>query len=288
MTPRRRQLYARLFASFLGNPTAVFGAGITLFVILAATLGAALMPYGPDHADFLDLLSGPSWVHPFGTDSFGRDVLTRVLYGARLSLVVSAAGIAIAGTVGSALGMISGYKGGPADIVLMRLADLLFAFPSFVLALFLMVVLGFGAANVSLAIALTYFPIFARLARNMTLLVREEPFVQAARLMAEPTSRILLREILPNIAAPLIVQATIGIGFGIVIEAGLSFLGVGVQPPTPSLGVIMADGREYFQRAPWVLTMTGVAISCALLGLNLFGDGLRDLMDPRLRQRAQQ
>jgi peptide/nickel transport system permease protein len=236
----------------------------------------------------MDLLSSPSLVHPFGTDSLGRDVLTRVLYGARVSLVVSAAGVAIAAVVGTAHGMTSAYKGGVADVVLMRLADLLFAFPSFVLALFLMVVLGFGTANVSLAIALTYFPIFARLARNMTLLVREEPFVQAARLMAEPTPQILLREILPNIAAPLIVQVTIGIAFGIVIESGLSFLGVGVQPPTPSLGVIMADGREYFQRAPWVLTLTGVAISCALLGLNLFGDGLRDLMDPRLRQRAQQ
>jgi peptide/nickel transport system permease protein len=288
VTSRRRRIHARLLASFLGNPSAVFGAGITLFVLLAATLGATLMPYGPDHADFMDILSSPSWSHPFGTDSFGRDVLTRVLYGARVSLVVSAAGIAIAATVGTALGMTSAYKGGPADVLLMRFADLLFAFPSFVLALFLMVVLGFGTANVSLAIALTYFPIFARLARNMTLLVREEPFVQAARLMAEPMRQILMREILPNIAAPLIVQATIGLAFGIVIEAGLSFLGVGVQPPTPSLGVIMADGREYFQRAPWVLTMTGIAISCALLGLNLFGDGLRDLMDPRLRQRAQQ
>jgi peptide/nickel transport system permease protein len=288
MTPRSRQRYARLFASFLHNPTAVLGAGITLLVVLAATLGATLMPYGPDHVDFLDILSSPSWRHLFGTDSFGRDVFTRVLYGARVSLVVSTAGVAIAAATGTALGMISAYEGGYADIILMRLADLLFAFPSFVLALFLMVVLGFGTANVSLAIALTYFPIFARLARNTTLLVRDEPFVQAARLMAEPTPRILLHEILPNIAAPLIVQATIGIAFGIVIEAGLSFLGVGVQPPTPSLGVIMADGREYFQRAPWVLTLTGVAISCALLGLNLFGDGLRDLMDPRLRQRAGQ
>ncbi len=284
----RRYRHARLLAAFLGNSTAVLGAGITLFVLLAATLGAALMPYAPGYADFMNILSSPSLAHPFGTDSFGRDVLTRVLYGARVSLVVSAAGVAIAAVTGTALGMSAAYKGGAADILLMRLADLLFAFPSFVLALFLMVVLGFGTANVSLAIALTYFPIFARLARNMTLLVREEPFVQAARLMAEPTPQILFREILPNIAAPLIVQATIGIAFGIVIESGLSFLGMGVQPPTPSLGVIMADGREYFQRAPWVLTMTGVAISCALLGLNLFGDGLRDLMDPRLRQRAQQ
>jgi len=286
MTPRRNQL-SRLLASFLGNPTAVLGAGITAFMILAATFGAALMPYGPDHTDFLDILSAPSPSHLFGTDSFGRDVLTRVLYGARVSLLLSATGIAIAASAGAALGMVSAYKGGYVDMVLMRFADLLFAFPSFVLALFLMVVLGFGALNVSIAIALTYFPIFARLGRNMTLLVREEPFVQAARLMAEPTPLILMREILPNIAAPLIVQATIGIAFGIVIEAGLSFLGVGVQPPTPSLGVIMADGREYFARAPWVLTMTGATISCALLGLNLFGDGLRDLMDPRLRQRTQ-
>jgi len=288
VTPRRRATSTRLAASFLGNPTALLGAGVTLFVLVSCTLGAALMPYSPDHADFLNLLSPPSWAHPFGTDSFGRDVLTRVLFGARVSLAVSAVGIAIAAAIGTALGMTSAYRGGATDIVLMRFADLLFAFPSFVLALFLMVVLGFGASNVSVAIALTYFPIFARLARNMTLLVREEPFVQAARLMAEPPPLILLREILPNIAAPLIVQATIGIAFGIVIEAGLSFLGVGVQPPTPSLGVIMADGREYFQRAPWVLTMTGVAISCALLGLNLFGDGLRDLMDPRLRLRTQQ
>jgi peptide/nickel transport system permease protein len=278
----------RVFAAFLGNATAIVGAGITLFVVLAAGLGAALSPYGPNEADFFNLLSPPSWGHPFGTDSFGRDVLTRVLHGARVSFVVSAAGVALAALVGGTVGMVSGYKGGVADLLLMRFADLLFAFPAFVLALFLMVVLGFGTINVSLAIALTYFPIFARLSRNMTLLIRDEPYVQAARLMAQSTPRILIKDILPNIAAPLIVQATIGVAFGIIIEAGLSFLGVGVQPPTPSLGVIMADGREYFQRGPWVLTLTGLAISVALLGLNLFGDGLRDLMDPRLRQRAGQ
>ncbi|MGE8941443.1 ABC transporter permease [Leptospira interrogans] len=274
--------------TLLGNATALIGASITLFVLLAVTIGPLLMPYGPNEADFLNILTPPSWAHPFGTDSFGRDVLTRVLYGARISLIVSATGVALAAAIGTAVGMTAAYKGGYTDLLFMRFADLLFAFPAFVLALFLMVVLGFGTMNVALAIALIYFPIFARLARNMTLLVREEPYVQAARLMAQSTPRILLREILPNIAAPLIVQATIGIAFGIIIEAGLSFLGVGVQPPTPSLGVIMADGREYFQRGPWVLTLTGVAISFALLGLNLFGDGLRDLMDPRLRQRADQ
>lgn len=272
--------------ALLGNATALIGASITLFVLLAVSIGPFLMPYGPNDADFFNLLTPPSWTHPFGTDSFGRDVLTRVLYGARISLIVSAAGVALAAVIGTAVGMTAAYKGAYTDLLFMRFADLLFAFPAFVLALFLMVVLGFGTVNVALAIALIYFPIFARLARNMTLLVREEPYVQAARLMAQSTPRILSREILPNIAAPLIVQATIGIAFGIIIEAGLSFLGVGVQPPTPSLGVIMADGREYFQRGPWVLTLTGLAISFALLGLNLFGDGLRDLTDPRLRQRA--
>lgn len=284
---RRMQRLVRHYRTFLGNATAVAGACVTGLVVLAAA-GASLMPYGPAEADFFNILSPPSWQHWFGTDSFGRDVLTRVLHGARVSLLVSAAGVAMAAIVGTATGMAAAYKGGYADLVLMRFADLLFAFPAFVLALFLMVVLGFGTVNVSAAIALTYLPIFARLARNMTMLVREEPYVQAARLMGQSTPRILAREILPNIAAPLIVQATIGVAFGIIIEAGLSFLGVGVQPPTPSLGVIMADGREYFQRGPWVLTLTGLAISVALLGLNLFGDGLRDMMDPRLRQRAEQ
>ena len=152
---------------------------------------------------------------------------------------------------------------GASDTVLMRIVDLLFAFPSFVLALFLMVVLGFGVPNVMIAIALVYFPLFARLTRNTALLVKEEPYVQAARLMGQPTRRILFLEILPNIAAyPC--QASVGVAFGVVIEAGLSFLGLGVQPPTPSLGVIMADGREYFQRSPWVLTLSGLFISIAL------------------------
>ena len=279
---------AGLARSIIRNRTAAAGMGITAAIVLAVTIGGALSPYSATDMDFFNLLAAPSLAHPFGTDSFGRDVLTRVLFGARVSLLVSASGVVMAALAGTATGMTAAYKGGYADLVLMRVADLLFAFPAFVLALFLMVVLGFGAVNVSVAIALTYLPIFARLARNMTLLVREEPYVQAARLMGQSTPRILAREILPNIAAPLIVQATIGIAFGIIIEAGLSFLGVGVQPPTPSLGVIMADGREYFQRGPWVLTLTGLAISIALLGLNLFGDGLRDMMDPRLRQRAEQ
>jgi peptide/nickel transport system permease protein len=271
--------------ALLRNRTALTGSVITAFVLLAIVVGAALMPYSATDLDFINILAPPSLAHVFGTDSFGRDVLTRVLYGGRVSFLVSGAGIALGGTIGVTVGLVSAWYGGAIDTILMRVVDLLFAFPSFVLALFLMVVLGFGVANVAIAIALVYFPLFARLARNTALLVKEEPYIQAARVMGQSTPRILFLEILPNIGAPILVQASVGVAFGVVIEAGLSFLGLGVQPPTPSLGVIMADGREYFQRGPWVLTLSGLFISIALLGLNLLGDGIRDLTDPRLRER---
>ncbi|MBL8669094.1 MAG: ABC transporter permease [Alphaproteobacteria bacterium] len=273
--------------SFRGSVTAMLGVGITAAVLIAALLGPLAMPYSVEEMDFTSILQAPSLAHPFGTDSFGRDVLARVLTGSRISLMVSVTAIGAALALGAIAGMTAAYAGGWADAALMRLADLLFAFPSFVLALFLVIVLGFGIGNLIGAIALVYFPIFARLARNTTLLVREEPYVQAARLMGQPPLAIMLKEILPNISAPLMVQATIGIAFGIIIEAGLSFIGLGVQPPTPSLGTIMADGRDYFSRGPWVLTLTGLWISVALLGLNLCGDALRDALDPRLRQRVQ-
>jgi peptide/nickel transport system permease protein len=270
---------------FFANKLALIGAIISGFVLLAIVVGPWVSPYSPTDADFLALLAPPSPAHPFGTDSFGRDVLTRILYGARVSLTVSITGVLAAALVGGAMGLVSAYFGGWSAAILMRVSDLLFSFPGFVLALFLVVVVGFGVINIAASIALIYLPLFARLARNMALVVKEEPWVQAAQLMGQSTFSILGREILPNIAAPLFVQFALGIAFGIVIEAGLSFLGLGVQPPNPSLGTIMADGREYFQRAPWVLTLSGVAISIALLGLNLLSDGIRDVMDPKLKAR---
>ena len=267
------------------NRTALAGLVVTGAFLLAIGLGPMVSPYGPAGFDFASVLKAPSWLHPFGTDSFGRDVLTRVLYGARVSLLISLSGVLAATASGVAIGMYAGYRGGLFDAVFMRAVDLLFAFPAFVLALFLMVVLGFGVVNVALAIALVYLPIFARIARNMTALVKSDAYVQAAQVMGQSTPRILLFEIFPNISAPVLVQASVAVAFGIIIEAGLSFIGLGVQPPTPSLGVIMADGQEYFRKAPWVLTLTGLTITCALLGLNLLGDGLRDLSDPRLRLR---
>lgn len=268
------------------NRVAMGGFGITSFVLLAIAIGPSFSPYDPTLMDFTAILQPPSWAHPFGTNSFGMDVLTRVLYGARNSLMISFAGVSLGAVVGTLIGMTSAYVGKVFDAVAMRLVDLLFAFPIFVLALMLMLILGFGVENVIAAIALVYIPNFARMARNTTMVVKSEPYVQAAQVMGQPRIRIMVREILPNIAAPLFVQFTVGLAFAIVIEAGLSFIGLGVQPPTPSLGVMMADGKDYFHRGPWVLTLTGLALMFAILGLNLLGDGLRDLLDPRLRRRS--
>lgn len=274
-----------MWRDFKNSTTAVIGLCITAFTVLLIFPGAWIIPYSPVDYSFTTVLKPPSWLHPFGTDSFGRDVFIRVLYGARISLAISMTGVMFAAVIGTLIGMTSAYFGHLYDSILMRLMDLLFAFPSFVLALFLMIVLGFGGHNVALSIGLVYMPIFARLAYNLTLVIKKEPYIQAAILMGQKPLRLLVKEIFPNISAPLMVQASIGVAFGIIIESGLSFLGLGVQPPTPSLGVIMADGQEYFMRAPWVLTLSGLAICFTLLGLNLLGDGLRDMVDPRLRMR---
>lgn len=270
----------------LRSRTLALGLLITLVVVLGIAIGPMVTPFPAEEMDFVNVLTPPDATHWLGTDSYGRDVLSRILSGGRISFLVSFAGVLGGAAIGTAVGMTAAWRGGRWETLMMAGCDLLFAFPSFVLALFMMVVLGFGTQNVILAIGLTYLPIFARLARNLTRTLMPEPYVQAARLMGQGPARILVREILPNILSPLMVQVSVGVAFGIVIEAGLSFLGLGVQPPTPSLGVILADGREYFQSAPWVLTLTGLVVSVALLGLNLLGDGLRDLADPRLRRAA--
>lgn len=269
---------------FVGSRVAVAGMLVTLSALLLVAGVQLFSPYDPNDKDYLSILQPPSWPHPFGTDSFGQDVLTRVAYGAQVSLLVSLAGLVGGGIAGTALGMASGFWGGLVDAVVTRAVDLLYSFPTYVLALCLMLLLGYGTGSVSLAIALVYVPNFARLSRAMTVSARAENYVTAARLMGQRPARILLREILPNIAAPLMVQFSAGLGFGIILEAGLSFVGLGVQPPTPSLGVMMADGKDYFQNGPWVLTLTGLSVAWIILGLNLLGDGLRDLLDPRLRR----
>ncbi len=260
------------------------GAALVGFVLFAVLAGPSLTGWGENEMDYMALLQAPSWAHPFGTDSFGRDVLSRVLYGARVSLLVSTGGVGLAAVFGTALGMAAAMLGGLVDALAMRSVDLLLALPSVVLALFLMLILGFGPLNVALALALIFLPNFARLARNTTLAVKNESYVQAAIVMGQPTWRIMLYEILPNIAAPLFVQLSAALAFAILVEAGLSFLGLGVQPPTPSLGGLMSEGKDYFESGPWVLTYTGLSVSTIILGLNLLADGIRDALDPRLRR----
>ena len=280
-----RHARGALWQTLRRNRVAQCGAAIFLSALLAILLVRLFSPYDPNEKDYTAILQPPSLAHPFGTDSFGQDVLTRVAGGAAVSLAISFAGLTLGGLAGTTLGMAAGFRGGLPDLLAMRLVDLLYSFPTYVLALCLMLLLGYRASSVSLAIALVYIPNFARLARSMTVSIQAENYITAARLMGQRPGRILLREILPNIAAPLLVQFSAGLGFGIILEAGLSFVGLGVQPPTPSLGVMMADGKDYFQNGPWVLTLAGLSVAWIILGLNLLGDGLRDALDPRLRRR---
>jgi peptide/nickel transport system permease protein len=274
-----------MWRTFRSSRVAQVGSAIMVFTILAIVLIRLFSPYEPNDKDYEAILQAPSLEHLFGTDSYGEDVLTRVAYGAEVSLLISFSGLILGGLIGTVIGTICGFWGGVVDSVAMRFIDLLYSFPTYVLALCLMLLLGYGAGSVSLAIALVYVPNFARLARSMTTATRSANYIIAARLMGQSSPRILLREVLPNIAAPLMVQFSAGLGFGIVLEAGLSFIGLGVQPPTPSLGVMMADGKDYFEKGPWVLSLTGLSVAWIILGLNLLGDGLRDAMDPRLRRR---
>ncbi len=262
------------------------GVGLIGVVVASVAVGPSLTGWDPSEMDTMALLTGPGWSHPFGTDSFGRDVLTRVLLGARVSLGVSVAGIGLAALCGTAIGMAGAMAGGLVDAAASRLSDLLLALPSFVLALLLMLILGFGLGSVVLALGLIFLPNFSRLARNTTLAVKNENYVQAAIVVGQAPWRIMVREILPNIAGPLSVQLSAALAFGILVEAGLSFLGLGVQPPTPSLGALMSEGKDYFESGPWVLTCTGLSVSAIILGLNLLADGVRDLLDPRLRRMA--
>ena len=271
-----------LWEQIYQSKSAFVGFIIVIIALLLIIFGSFLYGYSPTKMNISEALRPPSWSHLFGTDSMGRDVFTRIVYGTRISLLISFSGIFLAALSGVIFGMISGYYGGRVDDLLMRICDFFFAFPSYVLALFLMVILGFGITNVIFAITLVYFPIFARLMRGMTQLIKAEQFVEANITLGLSDFKIMFVEILPNGLSPIIVQATIGIAFAVVLEAGLSFLGLGIQPPTPSLGIILADGKEYLRMAPWIVGMTGVMISVMLLGFNLLGDGFRDYLDPKL------
>ena len=277
---RHRATFA---ARFLRTPLAMAGAVIVAAYLVAAVTAPLLAPDDPLVMHSRLLLARPGGAHPFGTDEFGRDLLARLLFGARASLAVAFGSVAFALAAGGASGLFAGYRGGVLDNILMRAMDVIFAFPAVLLAIAIMAVLGAALQNVILAIGIVYTPQFARVVRASTIETRGLEYVDAAGALGAGTGRILARHILPNIMAPLIVQTSLSLSFAILTESALSFLGLGTQPPTPSWGNMLAEARRFMVLAPWTAITPGAAIALIVLGFNLLGDGLRDLLDPRLR-----
>jgi ABC-type dipeptide/oligopeptide/nickel transport system permease subunit len=262
---------------------AAFGGIVVLLAVLMAVFAPAISPYDPLKQDLGSLLAPPSAAHPFGTDNIGRDVLARVIWGTRVSLIAGFVSVALAVVAGSLLGLAAGYWGGNLDGLVMRLMDAVLSFPALVLALALGAVLGAGLGGVLIALGVVYTPTFARLMRGQVLTIRTREFVEAARVLGAPDWRILQRHILPNAATPIVVQASLSVAFAILAEASLSFLGLGVPPPEPSWGSMINAGRGYLQQAPWIVFGPGAALFVSVLGLNFVGDAIRDALDPRLR-----
>jgi peptide/nickel transport system permease protein len=263
----------------LGREASI-GLGILVVLVLVALLAPVIAPYSPESIDPTRVLAGPTWAHPFGSDALGRDVLSRVLFAFQSSLSVSIGAVAVALAVGIPLGTAAGYFRGWTDALLMRPVDLLLAFPALLLALSLIAIVGPGRIVAMLAIAAIYLPIIARVVRSSVLAVSRETYVEGARARGASHLGIIGRHVLPNAIGPALVQASVLCGFALQIEAALSFLGLGAQPPTPSLGLMLADGYQVLQQAPWADIYPGLAIALAVVAFNLVGDGLRSRLDP--------
>lgn len=270
--PTRRRLHLTV--------SVVIGALFVALVVTAAVLAPLLAPHSPYQMNIVNSFAPPSREYPLGTDNFGRDLLSRLIYGARESLLVGAVAVAISVVIGFPLGLISGYYRTWVDTVIMRLADVFLAFPAILLAIALVAILGPSTVNAMIAIGLVSWPTYARVVRASVLAMREEPFVEAARAAGGSDVRILFRHLLPNVLSPVLVIATLGIGSAIVAEASLSFLGLGAQPPTPSWGATLFTGLQYIGQDPNLSTLPGLCIFITVLGFNLLGDGLRDILDP--------
>jgi peptide/nickel transport system permease protein len=267
----------------LGNPVTTISAVVLVGIVVVALIARRIAPHGTNKIDVADALQPPTGAHWFGTDELGRDIFSRVLLAAHASLQIAIASVAFAFVVGVTIGVISGYRGGLLDAVLMRVVDVMFAFPVLLLALAIVAILAPSSATTILAIGIVYTPIFARVARASTLSVRVEPFVAVSRTLGTGDLYILGRHILPNIAGPVIVQTSVSLAFAILSEAALSFLGLGIQPPEPSWGRMLFDAQGFVQRAWWMGVFPGAAIFATVLAFNLLGDGLRDVLDPKQR-----
>ncbi|MFI5015273.1 MAG: ABC transporter permease [Hyphomicrobiales bacterium] len=270
----------------LRNASLLVGAAITLAILLAAVFAPLLATHGVEQMDMANRFGWPSSRHWLGSDNFGRDLWTRLIFGARVSLTVAVLSVALAASIGTTVGLAAGYFGGWVDLLLMRITDVFLGFPALILALAVIAVLGPGMLNVALALIVVFWTEYARVVRATTLVLREQAYVQAARALGASPLRILFREILPNTAGPIIVLATLGLGSAIISESALSFLGFGVPPPQPSWGWTLAYGTKFMRTEPWLSIISGLAIMFTVLGFNLLGDGLRDILDPRQLSRG--
>jgi peptide/nickel transport system permease protein len=271
-----------LLRRLVGNPSALIGLVFCLVVLVGAVFAPLLSPHDPLDQDIINRLSPPSLDYPLGTDAYGRDVLSRILWGARISLLVAVSSTAAAIVVGGAIGAVSGYVGGRIDLFVMQVMDVLLSFPSLILGLVTVALLGPALVNLVFAIALTAVAPFARIARAPVLSLKAQPFVEAGRALGFSHARILVVHVLPNIVSEIVVMGTLWMAAAVRTEASLAFVGLGVKPPTPTWGGMMRDGFENILDAPWLSLFPGLAILMLVLGLNMLGDGLRDVGDPRL------
>lgn len=278
-----RSLWRDALHTLILNRGAVAGAVVFLLVVFVAFTAALIAPDDPIKLAPNDSLQAPSLRHPMGTDQFGRDILSRVIYGARVSVAMGLVAVAISVTAGALLGLVSGYYAGVTDTVVMRLVDVMLAFPGILLALVIIAILGPNLSSAMIAVGVSGMPPFIRVVRGSVLALREREYVEAARVTGARNARIIFRHILPNVLAPVIVLATLGIPSAIISGAALSFLGLGIKPPTPDWGAMLNNGRDFLSTAWWLSTFPGLAIVVMVMAINLFGDGLRDALDPRLK-----
>lgn len=273
----------RTWAKFKRNKAALVGGFMIVVYVVCALFAPFLMSGDPAAPNLIQALELPTPGEPLGTDELGRSILVRIIYGARVSLLIAVGVVSVGLFVGVPLGLVSGYYGGKIDFLIQRVTDTLLAFPGFLLALSLVSVLGVGLKNTVISIGISMVPIYIRLLRGCVLSVREEVYVEAARAVGTRDRHIIIRHILPNVMVPIIVQTSLGMGTAILFAAGLGFLGLGVQPPTPEWGTMLGSARGYLFHAPHVATFPGIAIFIGVLSFNLFGDGLRDALDPRFK-----
>jgi peptide/nickel transport system permease protein len=284
-TPQGSPEWKRISRDLLRSWSAISGVVVLLALVVAALAGPVFAPFSPNEQNLLAALQAPSSTHLMGTDEFGRDIWSRLLHGASISLRMGLLAVTLAALVGVSVGLCAGYFGGLLDTVSMRLVDTLLAFPDILLALVVLTILGPSITSVTIAVAIAQIPVFVRLARASSLSVREHDYIIATRVLGASSARILFRHLLPNILAPLVVLASVSTGSAILVGAGLSFLGLGARPPTPEWGSMLISSRLFMQEAPWIALFPGGAIMLTVFAFNMLGDGLRDATDVRLRKR---